>query len=66
MKPSLSKVEKLAKSTRSIMGHSKWGKHINAAIFSQGLPDPDNEEHLDYIHEFFSKACVLAKFDEVL
>ena len=60
----MSKVEKLAKSTRNIMGHSKWGPHINAAIHANGFPD-FTKNH-DYYHEFFSKTCVLAKFDEIL
>jgi len=46
------------------MGHSKWGTHINNAIHKNGFPDTD--KNLEYYHEFFSKACVLAKFDEVL
>lgn len=64
LKPSMSKVEKLAKSTRGIMGHTKWGPHINAAIHDNGFPDPD--KNLEYYHDFFGKTCVLAKFDEVL
>ena len=46
------------------MGHSKWGPHINAAIHQNGFPD--SKANLEYYHEFFSKTCVLAKFDEIL
>ena len=32
LRPSMSKTEKLVKSTRSIMGKTEWGKHINSAF----------------------------------
>ena len=64
LKPSMSKTEKLVKSTRSIMGKTEWGKHINSSFQHHGLPDPEKDE--EYYHKFLSKACVFAKFDEVL
>lgn len=64
LRPSMSKTEKLVKSTRNIMGATEWGKHINAAFQKHGLPDVKAEHR--YYTDFLSKACVFAKFDEVL